>query len=95
MKETSFDWTDADDIAYFTSSEQKWINRLLRYASEKPEEVRILKRPEDNGGYMMASVPKSWGKIAPPKKHTMTDEQKRAASERMRKLRLKQISDAK
>lgn len=87
FKETAVGYLDVDNYASFDSSERKWINKILRLKEKYPEEVEIIKMPEDNCGSIAAHIPKSWMKISPPKKVNLTDEQKAAMAERMRQSR--------
>ena len=89
MKETCIEYIDEDKIATFYSAERKWINKILRLAEDHPGEVNILAHPDDNDGAILAHIPKSWMKMSPPAKRTMTDEQRAAAAERLRLAREK------
>lgn len=85
-KETAVGYLDVDDHAIFSSSERKWINKILKLRESYPDDVKIEYLPEDNHGMLLAHIPKSWLKINPPHKRNMTDEQRAAAAERMSKL---------
>ena len=61
----------------------------MRLAEDRPNDVEILAYPDDNDGAILAHVPKSWMKVSPPAKRTMTDEQRAAAAERLRLAREK------
>ena len=89
MKETCIEYIDEDKIATFYSAERKWINKILRLAEDRPGEVTIIAYPDDNDGAILAHIPKSWMKVSPPAKRTMTDEQRTAAAERLRLAREK------
>lgn len=86
FKETAVGYLDVDDRATFSSSERKWINKILKLRESYPDDVQIEYMPEDNHGMLLAHIPKSWLKINPPHKRNMTDEQRAAAAERMSKL---------
>ena len=86
-KETAFDWTSRDSRAYVTSNEKSMIRQMINYASTRPGEVTIIKEPQTNGGYLMAQVPKSWGKIKPPRKRELTDEQRKIITKRMAEIK--------
>lgn len=84
--ETNFGYCESDK-AFFTSNERKWINRMRMLAAKHPEECKIIEQPESNDGYIYCKLPTSWLYIRPPKKHVMTEEQKLAGAERLRKAR--------
>lgn len=83
FKETSIDYLSCENHATFCSSETKWINKILKLKESYPEAVDIRELPEDNQGMLLAHIPKSWFKISPPKKCQMTEEQRKAAAERL------------
>ena len=87
FKETAVGYLDVDNYASFDSSERKWINKILTLKEKYPDEVKIIKMPDDNCGSIAAHIPKSWLKVNPPKKMNFTDEQKAARAERMRQNR--------
>jgi len=85
--DTTFGYCDKDN-GFFSSDEFAWITRIRKWAEEYPDEVIILKQPEENYGCIYAKVPPDWLKRMGPKKHhPMTDEQKAVAAERLRKMR--------
>lgn len=85
--ETCFNYCEDNGWAFMSSNERRWINRLQKYSTEKPSECLILKRPEENGGHIYAKVPQSWLYVRPPIKRELTEEQRLAGAERLRKLR--------
>lgn len=89
VKETAWDWYGDEKTATMSSNEAVWIKRLTALAEQYPEDVVIRKTPEDNNGYVLASLPKKWFKIKPPTKRTLTDEQRAALTERMKRIRKK------
>ena len=78
MSDTTIDHLDAAEFATITSNERKWITRVLKIKQKYPDEVQILRQPEDNFGYMLAHVPKTWMKVAPQRKIFITEEQRAA-----------------
>lgn len=88
VKETAWDWYSDEKIATMCSSEASWIKKLTALAEQYPEDVVIRKTPEDNGGVILVSLPKKWFKIKPPTKRTLTDEQRAALSERIKRIRI-------
>ena len=89
FKETAIGYLDVDKHATFSSSERKWINKILKYAESHPDSVRIKCYPEDNFGELVADIPKSWLKISPPRNREMTEEQRAAIAERLHSARSK------
>ena len=89
--ETSVTYTGK--VAYFSSDEPKWRKRILKLAEEYPDEVHIIARPETNDGCVYATIPSSYVKIAPKNRRQMTDEQRAAAAERLRKYREENTQD--
>lgn len=87
VKETAWDWYGDEKAATMSSNEAVWIKRLTALAEQYPEDVVIRKTPEDNHGVILVSLPKKWFKIKPPAKRTLTDEQREALSERMKRIR--------
>lgn len=89
FKETAVGYLNVDSYATFSSSEQKWINKILKLREEYPNEVQIEYLPEDNQGMLLAQIPKSWLKIKAPSKRELTDEQRAILSERLVEARAK------
>lgn len=90
--ETSICYTDRD-VAYISTDERRWIKKLLALHEDRPDEVTIDNRPEENDGCLCCRVPVSWIKIGPPRRVELTEEQRQAASERMKALRMILNSD--
>lgn len=89
MKETCFSYTAEDDCAVFSSSETKWINKMLKLQQEHPNDVKIIYHPDDNHGMLYAHIPKKYLKISPPRQMNYTDEQRAAMAERLSAARNK------
>ena len=89
MKETCFNYTSEDECAYFSSSETKWINKILKLQQERPSEIKIIHYPENNQGVIYAHIPKKYLKISPPRQLNYTDEQRAAMAERLSAAREK------
>jgi len=80
------EWLTGDKVGAVTFSQKRWVNKLFKYAEEYPEDVEIISQNSDGSVY--AFVPISWFKFSPPRKgREMTDEEKAAAAERLRKAR--------
>ncbi len=84
--ETACEYTD-DKVMRVSTDEKKMINRLLRFAKERPDEVEIIRLPEENDGCLYAKCPASYLKITPPPRRNMTDDQRIALQERMKLMR--------
>lgn len=78
---------DERKIAFFSSDEKKWINRIRKLAEQHPDECQITVQPENNGGCINAKFPAKWLKVSVPRSVSMTEEQRQAAAERMRRMR--------
>lgn len=91
--ETSLTYTGK--VVYFSSDEPRWKKRIAKYAEEHPDEVTILRRPEENDGCVYATFPVSYVKIQPKSTRKLTDEQKLTFLETMRKSRAKNTQDTK
>lgn len=75
MFETAVEWTDTE-WAYFSSDERRWINKIRRLKEKHPDEIEILREPETNDGCIYCKIKPNWVKISPPKKCTLTPEQR-------------------
>ncbi|MFA5423384.1 MAG: hypothetical protein WC374_05955 [Phycisphaerae bacterium] len=84
MIEVGLNYTDRDEHAFFSANERRHVNNILRLAEKHPNEVTIILRPEDNGGHVLAWIPKRWVKISPPRNIDLTDEQRAELSARAR-----------
>lgn len=87
IKETVFEYSGDFKHATITSNEQKWVNKIKKLKEQRPDEVEIICLPEDNEGYLLAHVPKTWMKLSPPRTVNYTEEQKEALRERMANAR--------
>lgn len=86
--ETCCEYTDKERM-YLSTDERRLITRILKFQEKYPSDVTIIKRPEENDGCLYCIVPPSWLKITPPVKRELTEEQRRASSERMAYMREK------
>ena len=71
-----------DGVGWFSSDELRFINRVHELAEQHPDEVTIIKEPEENFGCIYCKVPQTWLKIIPPRSLNLTDEQRAAMRER-------------
>lgn len=86
LRETAVEYIANEPYATFFSSEAKWIRKIKSLQSDYPNEVKIINQDEDS---ILAHIPKTWLKITPPRKMTLTEEQRLAAAERMSNARKK------
>ena len=61
--ETCFNWTDS--TAYMSSDERKWITKVRTLQEERPDEVTIIREPENNDGCIYAKFPAEWVRVRP------------------------------
>ena len=80
--DTSFEYTDRE-TAYISSTEYSWYKKMLKLKEEHPDEVEIIKTPEENEGYVYASFPAGWIKIKP--KRILSEEEKQKVIDRFKK----------
>lgn len=84
MAETSVEYIKGERYLTWYSDEPKWANRIRQLAADNAD-VNII---SDDGEGVLAHCPVSWFKPPkPPIKRNMTDEQRQAASERMKNMR--------
>lgn len=83
-KETSILYTEAESTAEICTYNKALASRLEKLAVEYPDECVECNRfgRDDLCKYI---VPKKWIKVSPPKK--MSEEQRQAAAERLKKYR--------
>ena len=85
--DNSFEWLTGSKIATVTFSQQKWVNKILKY-SETHSDVEIMYQNPD--GSILAHVPVSWFKFSPPRKgREFSEEEKMQISERLKNSRQK------
>lgn len=85
--ETVFNY--CSEKAFFSSDEKKWINRIKKLIEEHPEDMRVIRLPENNDGCIYVELPPSWLKVQPPRKVEMTDERREQLSRRLAEVRAK------
>ena len=83
MNEFSIEWTKDRNYAGVTvPSGTALKSKLMRYAQERPEEVKL--KSENKDGSAFFHIPISYVKVSPPRK--VSEEQREAAGERLRKM---------
>lgn len=89
-KELVISYTNDNDIANVTVFQAKHVNQIKKLAEAHPDEVKIYCSGDGNknDGMTVAYVPKKYCRISfgERAKREMTEEQKAAASERIKKM---------
>lgn len=81
--ETCFNYCSLD-AGYFSSDEQRWINRVRKLKEQFPDQVTILAEPDDNDGCIYAKMPVKFLKLqGPSNRKPMTEEQKELARQQL------------
>lgn len=83
MNEFSIEWIKGQDYAGVTvPSGTAWKSKLMGYAKERPDDVRLIVENEDGSAFF--HVPINWIKCSPPRQ--ISEEQKEAARQRFQKM---------
>lgn len=72
-----------EEVAFISSDERRWINRVRKLKNDYPEFVEVIKEPEENDGCIYAKIPVRWIWVRPPKKMNFTAEQKQEMAKRL------------
>lgn len=83
-QETSISMGPLDKEAIVYSCEPRVVTLLLKYIETNPDEVHLIDK--DDYGVSVA-MPRKWIKYRPVVKRVMSEEQRVAAAERLRKAR--------
>ena len=89
-KENCIEWITGDKQVYITFSQKKYITKIKKIAKENTD-VHIIAENQD--GSIYATIPLGWVKISPQKSRELTEEQRAAASERLRIAREKKMAE--
>ena len=85
-KETIINFNEAEGVASVFTFNRTLQRKLARLAEERPEECRLdpdeRLTDDDAAAYL---VPKKWVKISPPQKQALSEEQRQALRDRLRK----------
>ena len=76
------------DCMFFSSDERRWIHKVRVLAEKYPDEVTIIRQPENNDGCIYARMPVRYLKLIRPTQRELTDEEKIELSERLNKARM-------
>ena len=83
MNEFVIEWTKGADYAGITvPSGTALKSKLMRYAQERPDEVKVIAINKDGSAFF--HIPINYVKVSPPRK--VSEEQREAAGERLRKM---------
>lgn len=90
IKEMNVNYTDTDEMASITIFQAKHINQIKKLIDAHPDEIKVVAGEDlkSNSGMMVVHLPKKYCKVSFGEgraKREMTDEQRAAASERMKK----------
>ena len=64
--ENVLEFLRGSQTALVTFSQGRYISQVKTLAERFPEDVQILKLPEDNHGYLLACLPVRYIKLRPP-----------------------------
>ena len=83
MNEFCIEWIKGNDYAGVTvPSGTALKSKLMRYAQERPDEVKLMAENKDGSAFF--HIPISYVKVSPPRK--VSEAQREAAGERLRKM---------
>lgn len=83
MNEFAIEWIKGRDYAGVTvPSGTAWKSKLMRYAKERPEDVKLMAENADGSAFF--HVPVNWIKCSPPRQ--VSEEQKEAARQRFQEM---------
>ena len=83
MNEFCIEWIKGNDYAGVTvPSGTALKSKLMRYAQERPDEVKLMAENKDGSAFF--HIPINYVKVSPPRK--VSEAQREAAGERLRKM---------
>lgn len=83
MNEFCIEWIKGSNYAGVTvPSGTALKSKLMRYAEERPSEVKLMVENKDGSAYF--HIPVNYVKVSPPRR--VSEEQREAAGERFRKM---------
>ena len=90
-RETSIWFSDDDSIAMIYTCNKSWINKLDKLVAKFPKEYKLIKEIVIDGDVVGKeySTSKKLVSVRTPSNRKMTEEQKKAVGERLRKYRNK------
>lgn len=90
ITETTYS-VEPGNIAYFSTDYKKLINRIHRLAEQYPADIDIIKDDKDNDGVLYCRMPADLWLFGFKHKQKLPEERRKAASERMKAMRAKQL----
>lgn len=89
IQDNNIEWYTGDKTVTLSFTQKKYVSKILKYAKTYPE-IDVLAKNSD--GSICAHIPLSWVKISPPRKgREFTQEEKEAATERLKIAREKKL----
>ena len=85
--ENNIEFLKGQKTATVCFSQPKYVKKIAALKEKCPDEVEICSRNDD--GSIVAHIPTSWIKIAPPVHYQLTEEERSALRERFEKVRAK------
>lgn len=83
MNEFAIEWLKGGDYAGVTTPSGSALkSKLMKYSEERPDEVKLIVENKDGSAFF--HIPVNYIKISPPRQ--VSDEQKKAASERFKQM---------
>ena len=83
MSEFCIEWIKGNDYAGVTvPSGTALKSKLMRYAQERPDEVKLMAENKDGSAFF--HIPISYVKVSPPRK--VSEAQREAAGDRIRRM---------
>ena len=86
--ETCINYTDKEK-AWVSSDERRWITKIRKLAEQKPDDVTIIRQPEENDGCIYATLPVCWVEIRAKTRRELSDEERLVLADRLAKMRAK------
>lgn len=91
--DTCFNYSGSGHM-YMSSDERRWIDLVHQLALDYPDECIIVKEPEHNHGYIYCKFPQKWLRVKPPKRLTITDEERERRKAFINNVNLSRQNDA-
>lgn len=84
---TGIHWFKDDETAEITTADKTLMTKIRKAAKESKEVIIDSEPNADNGGFMLALVPVKFIKIGIPRTRELTEEQRKALAERLKKAK--------
>ena len=85
--ENAVEWIAGQRTCTVTLWTGRQQNRVVSLCKKHPDKAKVIAWPEENGGYLYARIPLTWLRFAAPTTREMTEEEKAAATERLKLAR--------